>query len=285
MHIPWRKRLSRTIRGHFRAKSLSNYGVGVVARTRNGYLVTDPMDFNVSRSLLSRGSYDWPEVCWLMRVLDQDSQIVFVGAHLGALVVPIARDLKSARVIAFEPSPHNHALLRLNIALNGLSNVQVHQLAVGDAPGELRFTENRINSGNSRISEGGKIVVATTTLDQALPEDWTRTDLLVMDTEGFEVRAMRGATESLARTRYFYVEYAPEQLSEQGSSPKEFIDMAAAHFDSMYVPGKEVRFFAGKTFTDYLSNLPPRRGLLLNLMFSNEPTPAPGLLVPVGTLL
>src|SRR5262249_1256764 len=125
MQVSWWKRLSRTIRGHFRAKSLSNYGVGIVACTVNGYLVTDPRDFNVSRALLSHGSYDWAEILWLMRVLDRNAHIVFVGAHLGALVVPIARALRSARVIAFEPSPQNYKLLQLNVALNGLSNVWV----------------------------------------------------------------------------------------------------------------------------------------------------------------
>lgn len=280
MHVPWRKRISRVLRGRLRSLTLSNHGIGVVAQTRNGLLVVDPRDFGVSKSLLSDGSYDESGIRWLSPLLDQQSRIVFVGAHLGALLVPLALQSGSRHIVAFEPSPGNHRLLKMNLALNDLTGVTVHNLAVGDSKGDIQFTENRINSGNSRVSQNGEISVAVTTLDAALPAEWPAIDLLVMDTEGFEVHAIRGAAQSLARTRYFYVEYAPEQLSEQGSTPKEFIELIASRFDSMYLPGPEVRFFSSKTYVKYLQEIPWRRGLLLNLLFSNDTQQESALLAP-----
>ncbi|HEY6484111.1 MAG TPA: FkbM family methyltransferase [Steroidobacteraceae bacterium] len=257
---------------------MAQYGIGVVAATRSGLLVVDPHDFSVSRSLLARGAYDWGEICWLTQLLDEHSRIVFVGAHLGALLVPFALRSGSRHIVAFEPSPHNHRLLMMNVALNGLAGITIHHLAAGDSVGTIRFTENRINSGNSRVSRTGEVVVAMTTLDAALPAEWPGTDLLVMDTEGFEVHAIRGGMQSLARARFFYVEYAPDQLAEQGSTSQEFIELIASRFSSMYLPGSAVRFFPSKTYTRYLSELPRRRGLLLNLLFSNELTPERRLL-------
>jgi hypothetical protein len=98
------------------------------------------------------------------------------------------------------------------------------------------------------------------------------------DTEGFEVRAMRGGLATLARTRYFYVEYAPEQLLEQGSRPDELIELAAERFTSMYLPGDRVEFFPRKSYVSYLKGLPERRGLLLNLMFCNDSVARPELM-------
>jgi FkbM family methyltransferase len=282
MHVTWHKRLSRVIRGRFRSMALANHGIGVVVATRNGLLVVDPRDFNVSRALLSRGSYDWEHIVWLARVLNDQSRIVFVGAHLGALLVPLALESGSRHIVAFEPSPQNHKLLQMNAALNGLDGIVIHQLAVGYVAGSIRFTENRINSGNSRVSQSGEVIVTVTTLDAALPKEWPRTDLLIMDTEGFEVHAIRGAMSSLAHTRYFYVEYAPEQLVEQGSTSKEFIELVASRFDSMYLRDGEVKFFPSKTYVRYLSELPERRGLLLNLLFSNESTPEEKLFARAG---
>jgi len=63
---------------------------------------------------------------------------------------------------------------------------------------------------------------------------------------------MRGALATLARTRYFYVEYAPEQLLEQASNPNEFIELAAERFDSMYLPGDRVELFTQKSYVSYL---------------------------------
>lgn len=271
MDVPWRKRMSRIIRGNLRARVLSKHGEGILVNSRNGRLIVDPRDFSISRSLLTGGSYDWPAIEWLCRILSDRSHIVFVGAHIGSVLVPIALQSGARQVTAFEPSPHNHRLLSMNLALNGLSEVSVHHLAAGDTEGVLRFTENRINSGNSRISAAGEVEVKVARLDSILT-DARRIDLLVMDTEGFEVRAMRGATDTLSRTDYFYVEYAPEQLIEQGSKPSELIEIAAAHFNSMYVPGAEVQFFPQKTFVQYLRELPLRRGLLLNLLFSTDST-------------
>ena len=277
MRISWRKRISRSLRGELRALALSRHGESIVANTKNGLLAVDPRDFNVSRSLLKDGSYDWPQIEWLGRIVDASSRLVFVGSHIGALLVPITLRAGTRQVTALEPSPRNHRLLSMNLALNGLQVVAVHRLAAGDAEGVVRFTENPINSGNSRISASGEVEVPVSRLDSVLAA-MDRIDLLVMDTEGFEVRAIRGGTSTLARTRYFYVEYAPEQLLEQGSKPAEFIELAAERFRSMYLPGDRVRFFADKTYVQHLQGLPEQRGLLKNLLFSNEPTARPELM-------
>jgi FkbM family methyltransferase len=273
MQVSWRKRMSRALRGRLRSNVLSKHGFGVIAATRNGVLVVDPRDFSVSRSLLQSGSYDWPEVCWLSRLIDADSRLVFVGAHLGALLIPIAQRSGARHIVAFEPSPNNHRLLKINLALNDLAAITVHHAAVGDREGEIGFTQNPINSGNSRVAAHGEVTVPVTTLDTALPATTAAIDLLVMDVEGFEVYAIRGGPNVLSRTRYFYVEYAPEQLEEQGSHPGEFIDLVARHFSSMYLQGETSQFFPAGSYVQYLRDLPPRRGLLLNLLFCNQASP------------
>lgn len=271
MKTSFYKRLSRTIRGRLRSRILAGYGIGVVAVTHNGTLVVDPGDFNVSRQLLNRGQYDWDEVQLLASLLDQTSRIVFVGAHVGALLVPVTKASGASEVIAYEPSPKNHRMLLMNLALNGLQRVRVENAAVGAEPGTVRFTENRINTGNSRVlRDSGEIEVSVVTLDDTLPQSWPVVDLIVMDVEGFEVNAMRVAARTLAKTRRLYIEFAPEQLEEQGSSVDEFVELTSAHFTSAYIMGKERCFLPPGQFPDYLRTLPRRRGLLLNLLFTRE---------------
>ena len=273
MHISWRKKLSRTLRGKWSSMQLSAHGIGVATQTKNGLLVVDPRDFGVSRSLMLRGSYDWEAVMWLSRLLGRRSRMIFVGAHLGALLIPLALRSNSRDIAAFEPNPDTYRLLEMNLALNGLTHVTLHCSAVGDSAGVTRFTHNRLNSGNSRISDSGETEVAVTTLDEELGADASVLDLLVMDTEGFESHAIRGARRTLARTRHFYVEYAPEQLAEQGSSAQEFIELVADHFESMYLPGPAAAFFPARSYVRYLNELSHRGGLLLNLLFTNDSHP------------
>src|SRR6476661_8186919 len=73
MQVPWRKRISRIIRGELRARVLSKHGEGILANTRNGLLIVDPRDFSVSRALLTHGAYDWAAIEWLCRILAADS--------------------------------------------------------------------------------------------------------------------------------------------------------------------------------------------------------------------
>jgi FkbM family methyltransferase len=185
------------------------------------------------------------------------------------LLIPIALESGSRHVIAFEPSPRNHHLLTMNVALNGLDFVEIHQLAAGDREGIVRFSENLINSGNSHVSENGEVQVQVSRLDTVLSSQ-AKIDLLVMDTEGFEVHAMRGGKATLEKTRHFYVEYAPEQLREQGSEPQEFLDLVADRFSSMYLASDQMKFFPDRSYISFLRTLPSQRGLLLNLLFSDD---------------
>lgn len=228
-------------------------------------------DFNVSRSLLQNGEYDWPQITWLKQVLNAQSRAVFAGAHIGAVLIPLARMVEMRSMLAYEPSPRNFKLLNMNLALNGVEGVIAINAALGDHSGNIQFTENSINTGNSRIAPAnGEIMVKLETLDRTVPPDWNSIDLIVMDTEGSEVAAMRGARASLAKTKNLYIEFSPEQLHEQGSSAVEFAEIAARHFKSAYVFGAPILFFGPEEFSGYLKGLQDHRGLLLNILFTQD---------------
>ena len=52
--------LPERLRNRIRERFLDNHGVGIVTTTKNGTLVVDPKDGDVSRHLLNRGEYDQP---------------------------------------------------------------------------------------------------------------------------------------------------------------------------------------------------------------------------------
>jgi FkbM family methyltransferase len=265
------KRWSRKLRGRWRARSLGSHGIAIVAQTKNGLLAVQPGDFNVSRELLSRGEYDWQPIAWLTRLVNADSHLIFAGAHIGAVLIPIARASGARKILAFEPSPRNYQLLSMNLCLNDLTGVVARNVALGRQPGKLPFTENSINTGNSRIAAaGGEIVVEVETLDRCVPPDWKMVDLMVMDIEGSEVAAMQGAPAVLAKTRYLYVEFAPWQLREQHSSPTEFLELASRYFSSAYVFGPQVLFLGPGQFAHYLESMQDRDGFLTNVLFTRD---------------
>jgi FkbM family methyltransferase len=275
MKVPLLKRLSRQMRGRWRAKVLALHGIAVVADTKNGLLAVQPGDFNVSRALLQRGEYDWPQIGLLRGLVGAKSRMIFAGAHIGALLIPIVQAAGTRAVYAYEPSPNNYKLLSMNLALNGIDGIVVRNTAVGESPGMIRFTENRINTGNCRVDmSGGGLAVPMDTLDRSVPPEWESIDLIVMDVEGSEVAAMRGAQAVLAKTKRLYVEFAPEQLGEQGATSEEFIALAARFFKSAYVIDGSMKFIRAADFSAHFLPLSRQRGLLLNLLFTQETDPA-----------
>jgi FkbM family methyltransferase len=268
---PYFKQLSRRLRGRWRAKFLGERGVAILADTKNGLLAVQAADFNVSRSLLAIGEYDWPQITWLNELLDATSRVVVAGAHIGAVLIPLVRSAATRTVVAYEPSPRNIHLLTMNLRLNCIEGVITINAALGERAGRVRFTENGINSGNSRVAPlDGEITVEMETLDRTIPAEWGSIDLIVMDTEGSEAAVMRGGQTTLAKTRNLYVEFSPEQLREQGSSVAQFLDMAERHFKSAYIFGAPIIFLGPGKFAEYLKALQDRRSLVLNVLFTQD---------------
>ena len=118
-----------------------------------------------------------------LRELDAETTlIVDVGAGLGDFAVSAAGAFPRARVVAIEPDPGRFALLQLNVARNGLANVELHQAAAG------------------RPAISGQ------------PLGWfprgEQVDLLKIDCEGAEVDVLLGlAAEELARVRRVALEW------------------------------------------------------------------------------
>jgi FkbM family methyltransferase len=268
---PYLKRISRHLRARWRTKSLGRHGVAIVADTKNGLLAVPAGDFNVSRSLLMNGEYDWPQITWLNALIGAASRVVFAGAHIGAVLIPIVRHGATRTVVAYEPSPRNFRLLAMNLQLNGIDGVVTFNTALGERSGRVQFTENSINTGNSRVAPSdGEITVDMETLDRTIAADWDSIDLIVMDTEGSEVAVMRGAQSTLARTRNLYVEFSPDQLREQGCGVAEFVETVKRYFKSAYVFGAPVIFLGPGKFAEHLKGLQHSRGLLLNVLFTQD---------------
>lgn len=272
MHVPLLKRFSRLLRGQFRARLMGRYGIAVLAATRNGYLAVDPADFTISRKLLQQGSYDFTEIDYLASLMRPSSRLIVVGAHIGAVLIPLVRLSRVAHALAFEPSPKNLRLLRANLMLNGVSErVELRDVALGASSCTLGFIHNPINTGNSRISRSGTdIKVNVVALDRVLSREWAigAIDLMVVDVEGFEVEVLRGARATLDRTRYLYIEFAPDQLEEQGASVAEFADLIGAHFTQGIAFGRDgVQLMRGD-LARWIKTYPRKRSLLLNLLLN-----------------
>jgi FkbM family methyltransferase len=157
-------------------------------------------------------------------MLAPDDLAFDVGSHHGLHTLVMAR--RSVRVVAIEPNPHNVAILKRNIALNGLQNVVVRQAAVGDSVGKVTLLQDSGEGGVLLQSEDRlpTIGVDLFPLDQ-LAEEYGYPQFLKIDVEGFEDRVLKGASRILRRCPKMMIEVHVDWVSRYGSSVREVVDL------------------------------------------------------------
>jgi FkbM family methyltransferase len=239
------KFLVMRILGAMRATLIGRHAVAVLHETENGYLLIDPHDLFMGKVLAVGGSYEMDTVDVLLRYVNERSRVCFVGAHVGALLVPIARRVKE--VVGIEGNPATFNLLEMNLQLNALTNAQVFNVLASDTEQPVDFCIDRTNTGGCRIGRatddsllrlrGQEVLSLTTRRVDDLCSDHTF-DLVVMGIEGHEFNAMKGMPLILANCKCLMMEYVPSYAHGHGQvDVAELGDLMSRHFTSARIMG------------------------------------------------
>lgn len=164
-------------------------------------------------------------------LLSPGDAVVDVGAHIGWFSVLAGRAVgPEGTVVCLEPFAGNARYLAANLALNGLTWARVHNVAATDRPAVLQI-------GRQPGSDSGSVTagpwatdaaeVPGAPLDELVPDGPVQ--LLKIDVEGFEARALAGAAATLDRTRHVLVELNRDALEAAGSTPEEVRERLSDH--------------------------------------------------------
>ncbi|MEI6559303.1 MAG: FkbM family methyltransferase [Rhodospirillaceae bacterium] len=203
------------------AERPSQVPFSLVVPTIYGQVIVNRHDINQTNALFKTGrSIDHAEILLLSQILaglGANLTFIDVGANFGTFSLALAPRVGPAgRVHAFEPQRILFNMLAGTIALNSVTNVHCHHLAVGDREGEIevpQFDYHRpLNFGSvefgprqreplsqERGNDPARLeTVGLTTLDRfAFP----RVDLIKIDAEGMEHQVLSGAALTIERCR------------------------------------------------------------------------------------
>lgn len=163
----------------------------------------DTRDRVIATHLLGEGVWEASETAAFLTHLRKGMAVFDVGANIGYYTLLAARAVgPSGRVWAFEPEPHNFALLTRNAAESGFTNVRLVNAAVSDRAGVLRlhlddanFGAHSLEAGSVRTSSGRSVEVETVSLDRYADEALScEAGVLVkVDVQGAEALVVAGA--------------------------------------------------------------------------------------------
>jgi FkbM family methyltransferase len=139
---------------------------------------------------------------------DEEDTVVDVGAHIGLYTIITAKRVgPTGKVIAIEPDPENFKILKKNISLNQLSNVEPLECAAYSAKKKLKLFLPEVEGGrtifNTVIQDRVRscndfLEVEANTLDNILNENNVqRVNWIKIDVEGAELEVLKGASNVL----------------------------------------------------------------------------------------
>jgi FkbM family methyltransferase len=149
--------------------------------------------------------YDSPVAAYLKQPVEPGSEIWNAGANVGVVALQMASWLRGAgKVVAFEPNPAAARLLCSNIRYNRFEDcVEVIESAVGERAGLTNFYVSgtgemgRAGTPNPSLERTETIRVPVITLDGFALTRGRLPAWVVMDIEGWEIAALRGARRLL----------------------------------------------------------------------------------------
>jgi FkbM family methyltransferase len=215
------------------------YDSRCVTRSYGGYELTVSLE-----DPLAEGWYDhdWPHLPEMDQLcasrLRPGARVFDLGAHQGVVAMILARIVgDDGKVVAVEAEQHNHRVAVRNLALNGITNVEVIHAAVAAHEGALHFADSLNGQVLSRGVIGSSRVSAVTI--DGLAARYGPPDVVFIDVEGYEAQALRGAAGCIAGAEAdFFVEtHVGHGLEDAGGSAAEVIDcFPEARFERLVSP-------------------------------------------------
>src|SRR6516162_684990 len=176
------------------------------------------------------GTYEPGIAAIFDRYVKPGMAVVDIGANIGYLTMLLASLVESSGlVVAVEPNPENIKLLEASRRVNGFDQVLVIQAAAGRRTGLLALNVSHSNGMTGELRDDVDALFASRpvpcfALDAILPKD-RQFDFVKIDTEGAELNALIGLSETIDRDRPIIVsEFSPGMLQGiSGCSGPEYL--------------------------------------------------------------
>lgn len=159
----------------------------------------------------------------VLRTCDYDL-LLDVGAHQGQTSVMADHIRPRVAIVAYEPQSAAANIFRA--VLNGVRNVTLHHIALGNTEGYAEINISRRSDSSSLLPTSEELPklfkntehhakerVRVARLD-SFPEHWKHAEraFLKIDVQGLELQVLQGGAEALKHCEYVYVECSHVEL-------------------------------------------------------------------------
>ena len=168
--------------------------------------------------------------------LKPNATVFDLGAHQCVVAMLLCRAVgPEGRVVALEANPHNAEVARRNRELNHMAQLTILQAAVAAKSGTLTFNQGLNGNVVAGSGDWGRVEVEAISIDD-LTQRYGEPDVLFIDVEGYECRALEGANRTLQSHPDCFVEvHVGPKIEEYGGSAEQVLAYFAPEHYDLYV--------------------------------------------------
>ena len=170
--------------------------------TVHGWKMTIPdiaSFFSAYREIFVEEIYSFPSENRKPVVLD-------CGANIGLSILYLKTKYPLAEVIAYEADPTIFQYLKHNMEANGITGVELHNIAIWSSDRSIEFSVEGADGGRVSVEKDNNIISVPAVSLAAILEG-RKFDFIKLDIEGAEVPALNGCERYLSKTDYVFVEF------------------------------------------------------------------------------
>jgi FkbM family methyltransferase len=191
----------------------------------------------------------------IRRYVTAGDTVYDIGANLGYVSLSLANRVgPTGRVLAFEPLPANIELFRQNMEINGITNVQLREVAASDSTGHavIRVAENLSTASlvwHRNNPSATQLEVETVAIDELVEaSECGYPKFVKIDVEGAEGAVLQGMSRTIASAKpVLFVE-----CSDAGREKAWHLLQGLSYRCESAMTGKQVIKFEEYRHSDFL---------------------------------
>lgn len=156
----------------------------------------------------------------------EDAVFIDIGANIGQTMLKVLPKYPNIRYYGIEPNPHCANYLKELVDVNGFKHAKIIESAISDADGEIelltRYGDDILATTTHSFRKFTKYAVKTkvamTTGDEVIKaENLTQVDIIKIDIEGGESKAINGLMNTIKKFQpYIICEILPLPTEDEG---------------------------------------------------------------------
>lgn len=183
----------------------------------------------IQQQIYFLGDYEKSEIDYLYQHLKPGNTFIDIGANIGLFSLNASKIVgKSGNIHSFEAFSQNYLKLKNNIEDNHFENVNIHHQAISNDNSAIEILYNDVNKNVGMASAflknfTSKEIVGSITIDEYVStQKIDRIDLIKIDIEGGELKALSGMSETLRNFKpQIILEINSETLRSSNGSEEE----------------------------------------------------------------